>query len=275
MAVPKRLAYDSARDYYVVLAVSPLAMPEDLQRAYRERAKTLHPDRNKAPDATAQFQLLNEAYEVLRDPDARYVYDSLRERQLEVKLNRLNGSTPKPDSTAIKTPKRAPSHSVWGGLLRGPYRVVFMALGIVFVANLTFIMLAPSPSSSSAPLVDNGTPAPNLNSDDPRPLPAQLDPERCPVTAFISAPVNGATVPGGFPVIGTADNAFVLDWTPATLNADGSIQPFTWSALTHGDQAVERGTLATPPDTAVLPVGRLRLRLTVGTERCEVTVIHS
>lgn len=49
--------------YYRVLGIGPQASLDELKKAYREKAKLLHPDRNKAPDAHEHFILLNEAYE--------------------------------------------------------------------------------------------------------------------------------------------------------------------------------------------------------------------
>ncbi|TNF64205.1 MAG: molecular chaperone DnaJ, partial [Rhodobacteraceae bacterium] len=58
------------RDYYDVLGVTRGASAEDIKKAYRQKAKELHPDRNKdKPEAEAQFKEANEAYEVLKDAD--------------------------------------------------------------------------------------------------------------------------------------------------------------------------------------------------------------
>lgn len=65
------------RDYYEVLGVSRTASQDEIQRTYRKLARKYHPDVNKAKDAEDKFKEINEAYEVLKDPEKRKRYDQL------------------------------------------------------------------------------------------------------------------------------------------------------------------------------------------------------
>lgn len=63
------------RDYYEVLGVGRSASADDIRRAFRKLALEYHPDRNKSEEAAEHFKEINEAYEVLRDPEKRRAYD--------------------------------------------------------------------------------------------------------------------------------------------------------------------------------------------------------
>ncbi len=63
------------RDYYDVMGVPRGATPEEVKKAFRRLAMKYHPDRNKNHDAAERFKEINEAYEVLSDPERRAMYD--------------------------------------------------------------------------------------------------------------------------------------------------------------------------------------------------------
>ena len=66
----------SKRDYYEVLGVSSSASEAELKKAYRTKAKELHPDRNSDnPNSESQFKEVNEAYDVLKDQNKKAAYD--------------------------------------------------------------------------------------------------------------------------------------------------------------------------------------------------------
>lgn len=63
--------------YYELLAVSRDATVADIKRAFRRRALSVHPDRNKGEDAHAAFQHLRHVHDVLVDAEKRAVYDEV------------------------------------------------------------------------------------------------------------------------------------------------------------------------------------------------------
>ena len=65
------------KDYYKTLGVARDATQDEIERAYRRLARKFHPDVSTEPNAEARFKEINEANEVLRDPEKRAAYDAL------------------------------------------------------------------------------------------------------------------------------------------------------------------------------------------------------
>jgi curved DNA-binding protein len=66
------------QDYYAVMGLQPEASAHEIKMAYRRLARKFHPDLNKESDAEKNFKALGEAYDVLKDPEKRKLYDQLR-----------------------------------------------------------------------------------------------------------------------------------------------------------------------------------------------------
>jgi curved DNA-binding protein len=65
------------KDYYAVLGVARDATADAIKKAYRRKARELHPDVSKVADAQARMSEVNEAYAVLSDPEKRAAYDAI------------------------------------------------------------------------------------------------------------------------------------------------------------------------------------------------------
>lgn len=65
------------KDYYQILGVNKNASDAAIKEAYRKLARKFHPDVNRDPRAQERFKEINEAYEVLKDPEKRKKYDLL------------------------------------------------------------------------------------------------------------------------------------------------------------------------------------------------------
>lgn len=98
------------KGYYVMMGLTPQADLAAVKRAYRTRAKLLHPDRNPSPRASQEFAALTEAYRVLSDPDARWAYDTGQRPNRHREASR--GASP---SAAARAASAARSDAEWAG----------------------------------------------------------------------------------------------------------------------------------------------------------------
>lgn len=81
-------------DYYKILGVDRNIPQDQVREAYRKRAKLFHPDLHpNDPKAKAKFQALNEAYDVISDPEKRKKYDQYGEKWREADAFAQNGGS--------------------------------------------------------------------------------------------------------------------------------------------------------------------------------------
>ena len=90
------MTIENSTDYYEVLQISSNAEPDTIHRVYRLLAQRFHPD-NAETGNDVQFRLLNEAYQVLSEPERRAKYDVLHTSQRQERWRLVSSST-KPEN---------------------------------------------------------------------------------------------------------------------------------------------------------------------------------
>ena len=135
-------------DYYSVLEIGPSAGTVEVNSAFRRLAWRYHPDRNPAPGATLQFQDINQAHQVLSDPERRAEYDA----QWHPELKPHHQTSRIPDR---RHSRRASHHR------RRRIRAVLMALGAFVVVSsawaVIFTVMTSAHSSASIYSVDTSS----------------------------------------------------------------------------------------------------------------------
>lgn len=118
------------RDYYEVLGVQRNASQDEIKKAFRRLARQYHPDVNKAPDAEAKFKEINEAYEVLSDPEKRSMYDRFGHA----------GPTAMPgfDPFAGADPFSSIFETFFGGTMRGSQRGPQRGADLRYTLSISF-----------------------------------------------------------------------------------------------------------------------------------------
>ncbi len=91
-----------ATNHYAALGIGPFAAAAEVRRAYRDKARQLHPDVNPSPDAARLFAALQSAYAVLSDPAQRRTYDEAARGDVRPTKPAARGHT---DFTNIAAPR--------------------------------------------------------------------------------------------------------------------------------------------------------------------------
>ena len=108
-------------DFYQTLGVPRNASQDEIQRAYRQLARTYHPDINRDPGAEDRFKEVSEAYDVLSDPQTRRRYDAFGRdfRQVPEDVDpetwRRSQARPEPDAGGGRTRSSAGTGGFDGG----------------------------------------------------------------------------------------------------------------------------------------------------------------
>jgi curved DNA-binding protein CbpA len=148
-----------AVDYYQLLDIPRVANPEDIEYRYHELAKKYHPDRSKSPDAHEKFIKIKKAYETLKNPPKRKVYDASlppEEKAMEASTEpedpeRFSSDSDIPSSESSTSP--APDQPV-----SGP-KGAFKSTGISYVSFKSDLeSYPPGPDFSSKGPGESGKP---------------------------------------------------------------------------------------------------------------------
>jgi len=142
------------KNYYNVLQISPESELIDIKRAYRKLALKYHPDKNWSNDAAKVFIEINEAYQVLSDPQKREKYDiyynfqkTKESAQAKTEVEIFTQECTKQGSDKAKEYSKMPFEEYRKFLIRElglkiSYIPNFIALGYISFAAISFIVVA-------------------------------------------------------------------------------------------------------------------------------------
>jgi DnaJ-class molecular chaperone len=102
------------QDYYSVLQVAPEASGAEIKAAFRNRAKSCHPDMKPGDsEAETAFQEVKRAYELLSHPEARKVYDEFLARQRAAKRRRIRRAATTMSASFVLTVATVVGAMIW------------------------------------------------------------------------------------------------------------------------------------------------------------------
>jgi curved DNA-binding protein len=119
------------KDYYKILGVDRNASAEDIKRAYRKLAMQFHPDRNPGDKrAEERFKDINEAYQVLSDPQKRSRYDAVGESYSQWQHSGAPGNFDWGQWSAAGAPQEVSFDDLFGeGAFSDFFRTIFSGMG--------------------------------------------------------------------------------------------------------------------------------------------------
>ncbi|KAI3650803.1 hypothetical protein MP228_004284 [Amoeboaphelidium protococcarum] len=111
------------KDYYDILGVHKTATSEEIKKAYKELALYYHPDKNvgNGEDTRALFQLVSEAYEVLRDRELRSRYDMYGHEGIRQTNNSAGGNPSQQSSSQFQPPQFNPASGNFSAFQMPPF----------------------------------------------------------------------------------------------------------------------------------------------------------
>lgn len=120
-------------NYYRILQVDPDADQEVIEAAYRRLAQKYHPDVNKSANATERMKKINIAYETLRDPAKRAVYDQQRAEARRATVHRPRTKTALAETTALETAKKPTRYRI---------PMLLAAVGLLVIGMVVLVILS-------------------------------------------------------------------------------------------------------------------------------------
>ena len=114
------------KTHYELLGIEPTASPENIRASYLRAIAFYHPDRNKSKDAIEMTQLLNEAYDTLKDPRKKNDYDSmLLTRLLTGDPQQTPPQEPEPARQEPEPKPEAELNPIYKSIYKSIYKLIY------------------------------------------------------------------------------------------------------------------------------------------------------
>lgn len=252
----RKIRYDPTDDLYAVLGVVPSANTEEIHRAFRKRAKQVHPDLNpeKPEWAHAQFQRVNDAHDILTDDVLRMEYDT--KRRLLRGGGQINSSQGAPGMARSTTKLSEASRAAWAHRRRRRgLGGVFLVAFVLFAVSCWMLEFPESENTSNPTSVagDNTTPV-VVNAANLTTPAANIALVPCDTDATITEPLYGTTISGPISIRGTASGPRFASYSLLLGFRNTLEDRMTWLPLAVGINRRVEHSLLVPDGLANLAV---------------------